>query len=749
MASLAPGVLVKLLQSMDTDAKVVGEHRSAVLQVIGIVPALSASTAHDLWPSHGFYLQLSDSAYSTYVSLSDADADAILSNRPQLGQLVHVDRLHFAHPVPRASGVRPLPGRPQPFLGSPEALVARSDPSRRGFVIQPATAADAGPPLIPSSSLRSNPFPEDNPFGEEETVFATKESTGGEKRTVFAAKENVVGAATKTAGESAAKRRFSSPAGAKLTARKSSSGGGTGEQRDPSPAVGQGKAGSRSSSPALGGAARAGSRSSSPVPSKCIVPSLVAAKEENRRVAREPSIIVPSRYRQPSPVARKAAGSPMGRRSSMSPGRRLSSGLKASPAAGEGGGGKKKVGIVVAGISKVSDALLGSVKSVRKSWDDSAANTVVSSELKEKGGSKRVDKEAILRTQAAISRRISDASGAQSNNEESSPNEKPKLTKKIELTSESEKSSCAIPKITIHDRKWTDGSIPFDNVSDNLAKLGKEALQRRNTASIAAAEALEEALAAESIIRNLSMFSDLCSSSKAGNPRPTIARFLSIYNDVLKWNSIAETLAASRKNNGPTDITSIQQSKSAFIWVEAALATDLEVLHLLNNSTECLSKQKGAEKPIVPSMDPPRISMSKRNSLGNPARSHSKVMGNAATTMWTRGYGLDETVDLAKALRHEMQIWFLKFVEEALDVGFRLFGQCSDDGKKNSCKDNSKVAAVLSQLKQINDWLDGVGRMPEEEMLKEKIERLKRKIYGFVISHVGSAFDSSVSLSKA
>lgn len=70
-------------------------------------------------------------------------------------------------------------------------------------------------------------------------------------------------------------------------------------------------------------------------------------------------------------------------------------------------------------------------------------------------------------------RRISDASGAQSNNEESSPNEKPKPTKKIELTSESEKPICAIPNITVHDRKWTDGSIPFDNISDNLAKLGK------------------------------------------------------------------------------------------------------------------------------------------------------------------------------------------------------------------------------------------------------------------------------------
>ena len=66
------------------------------------------------------------------------------------------------------------------------------------------------------------------------------------------------------------------------------------------------------------------------------------------------------------------------------------------------------------------------------------------------------------------------------------------------------------------------------------------------------------------------MFSDLCSSSKAGNPQPTIDHFLSIYDDVLKCNAIAEALAANRSGNGPNDITSSEQSKSASLWVEAA-----------------------------------------------------------------------------------------------------------------------------------------------------------------------------------
>lgn len=55
---------------------------------------------------------------------------------------------------------------------------------------------------------------------------------------------------------------------------------------------------------------------------------------------------------------------------------------------------------------------------------------------------------------------------------------------------------------------------------------------------------------------------------------------------------------------------------------------------------------------------------------------------------------------------------------------------------------------VLSQFKKISDWLDGVGKIAEEATTKDKVEQLKCKIYGFVINHMGSAFDSSVSISS-
>ncbi|KAE9616548.1 hypothetical protein Lalb_Chr03g0026011 [Lupinus albus] len=121
MANLVPGVLLKLMQHMNTDVKVGGEHRSCLLQVVSIVPALAAGG--ELFPSQGFYLKVSDSSHATYVSLPDEHVDLILSDKIQLGQFVFVDRLEAASPVPLLHGVRPVPGR-HPCIGTPEDIVA-------------------------------------------------------------------------------------------------------------------------------------------------------------------------------------------------------------------------------------------------------------------------------------------------------------------------------------------------------------------------------------------------------------------------------------------------------------------------------------------------------------------------------------------------------------------------------------------------------------------------------------------------
>ncbi|KAL2555175.1 Plant protein of unknown function [Forsythia ovata] len=119
MASLTPGVLVKLLQSINSNVKVRGEYRSILLQVISIVPAISGS---ELWPDHGFFIKVSDSSHSTYVSLSKEDNELILNNKLQLGQFFYVDKMEAGTPVPILVGVRPVPGR-HPFMGNPKDLM--------------------------------------------------------------------------------------------------------------------------------------------------------------------------------------------------------------------------------------------------------------------------------------------------------------------------------------------------------------------------------------------------------------------------------------------------------------------------------------------------------------------------------------------------------------------------------------------------------------------------------------------------
>ncbi|KAK7275544.1 hypothetical protein RIF29_16663 [Crotalaria pallida] len=118
MAALIPGVLLKLLQSMNSNVKVHGEYRSVLLQAISIVPALTGS---ELWPNQGFFIKVSDSSHSTYVSLSKEGNELILNNKLKLGQFFYLERIEAGTPVPILVDVRPVPGR-HSFVGNPKDL---------------------------------------------------------------------------------------------------------------------------------------------------------------------------------------------------------------------------------------------------------------------------------------------------------------------------------------------------------------------------------------------------------------------------------------------------------------------------------------------------------------------------------------------------------------------------------------------------------------------------------------------------
>lgn len=127
MATLAPGILLKLLNGINTGVKPTSEHRNSLLQVTDIVPA--DLDEKSLFPKQGFYIKVSDSSHSIYVTLPSDEHDFVLSNKMQLGQFIYVDRLEPGSPVPVLKGAKPLPGR-HPFIGTPEPLLGLREKSQ-------------------------------------------------------------------------------------------------------------------------------------------------------------------------------------------------------------------------------------------------------------------------------------------------------------------------------------------------------------------------------------------------------------------------------------------------------------------------------------------------------------------------------------------------------------------------------------------------------------------------------------------
>lgn len=211
------------------------------------------------------------------------------------------------------------------------------------------------------------------------------------------------------------------------------------------------------------------------------------------------------------------------------------------------------------------------------------------------------------------------------------------------------------------------------------------------------------------------MFSDLCMRSKPENPLPTIDRFMSIYEDIVKSTAGVESVAINHNLITRQNIP-IEQSKSSALWVEAALATNLEVVSLLTspNFETSMKLEESVQK----------------QSATVPVKNNAKVVSSSFVGTWTRGNGMNETIELAKNLQSEMQMWFLKFVEESLDAGFQVF-------RKNNPKNlhGGPIAGIVSQLKRVNDWLDREVSK-KDELMMGKIEPLKRKIYDFLMQHV-------------
>lgn len=316
------------------------------------------------------------------------------------------------------------------------------------------------------------------------------------------------------------------------------------------------------------------------------------------------------------------------------------------------------------------------------------------------------------------------------------------------------------------------GSDSWASLPSSLAKLGKEVSRRRDAAQAAAIDSLQEAAVNDRLLQCLSIYSELNSSAKEDDPQPAVEQFLALHATLnssrLAAASLAKTIPISsspeHNKSHPEEAlrVSSEKRKQAAHWVQAALATNLSsfsayskqpVSTLTVSSTAETPKSNSGNQSIVV------LENSTRNSYSKPQIKPrqpvaSKLFASGALrrqgdgpvdapksqsslppppSEWVRGSGLNEAVGLAELLEHESQDWFLSFVERFLNA----------DVDASALSGNGQIVGMLTQLKNVNDWLDEIGsggggeEMPH--VSSATIDNLRKKIYEYLLTHVESA----------
>ncbi|KAJ8493510.1 hypothetical protein OPV22_015231 [Ensete ventricosum] len=693
---------------MNTDAKIAGEHRSSLLQVVSIVPALAGS---DLFTNRGFYLKVSDSSHATYVSLPDEHNDLILSDQIQLGQFIHVDCLAAGSPVPILKGVRPLPGR-HPCVGNPEDLIATSS---LGF-LDPEK-----PKSFNYSKHNSNKSSENDrsKLGNSKLPIKMqeieKERPSLSRSSSLLPKQLVTGKLEKKVAISVRSR-----------------------------------------------SANSRSIPSSPTSVYSLPGSFEMFSSEIKKQAQAKRLEKPALSRVG--LLEKAA-----------------SVLKVTSAGRKSSAGSLQ-GNLVPSIELVP-------KTLRKSWE---GNVVV----KRRGSSTTKIAKLEMRTE---SRSASAPRQKSSMDEKLLPKEECKIqspvTKGITSAAEddSEKSakhktsvvkkspkSCNslnlanLVKVVPTSRKRTDDSISWASLPSSLVKLGKELLKYKDAAQLAAVEAIQEASASESLIRCLSMYAELSTCAKEERPQSAVEQFLTLHASLCSAaavaDSLSKTIPATPTVSSPPVGDQISEEalrvsannrRRATSWVGAALATDLSPFSLYNRRTSADSivspavvvldgPSKTSAAAAAPSKACPQSKP--RPSPASSSAAKGRARGAAPPSPppeWERGRGLEDGAELARKLREEAHSWFLGFVERFLDA----------DAAAPGPSDREQVAAMLSQLKKVNDWLEAIGHRrregeaeadaevdeaergegPSGGVPADTIDRLRKKIYEYLLTHVESA----------
>ncbi|KAL0308818.1 UNVERIFIED_CONTAM: hypothetical protein Sradi_5824100 [Sesamum radiatum] len=243
-------------------------------------------------------------------------------------------------------------------------------------------------------------------------------------------------------------------------------------------------------------------------------------------------------------------------------------------------------------------------------------------------------------------------------------------------------------KVALGSKKGPERKILWDSLSSTICHLGQGVRSYRHVKFVSAVHALEEASVYESVIRCM------------------------------------------RTQDSPSP-------NNALLWVQAAVETDLSKFSLYAKGDEKSTPKSEKCHYIVIDETPEKTEHSplkkpvprvKEPMSQSRKRLSTRKGTNVGQESWLPGSGLKHTASLVENLLSSSRAWFLDYLEDSLDNSFGL-----GSSRDNSCQ----IAVLLGQLKRVNQWLDGAFQV--EGQADERIERLKKKLYRFLLDHVDSA----------
>ncbi|KAJ6315213.1 hypothetical protein OIU78_018656 [Salix suchowensis] len=285
-------------------------------------------------------------------------------------------------------------------------------------------------------------------------------------------------------------------------------------------------------------------------------------------------------------------------------------------------------------------------------------------------------------------------------------------------------------------------NISCDFLPSSLVKLGQEVSRQRDIALLAAVEALQDASAAERLLKCLSTYSQLL-MAKGNDQQLSVDKFFTLQDDLTNTRLILQSLTsisqlrtADTYPDAPVAVgealrVALDRKKKATSWIKAAVASDLNPISDHSKTKTLFLEATSAEKPSTKSIRGKRMG----GLMVRKQVSSDELYAGLAPDMveqpdWVKRSASPVCAELANSLNDDSRTWFLSNLEEYLDWV---------SSKTNPRQSDSQVAEMMFMIKRVNDWVD-IVRCKDSSTLKdselEACGRARNKIYEILLKHV-------------